>query len=536
MHEIITLQLGQRSNYVATHFWNTQESYFTYSDQEASLVDHDIHFRPGIGANGTETFTPRTLIYDLKGGFGSLRKINALYEVQEEQELPKGLWDGNVVVQKQSSIEQNEYLKSLEEGLPAPSLSTEMVRYWSDFNRVYYSPKSIVQLNDFDLNSRLMPFERWDVGEDLFGDLDREHDLLDRDLRPFAEECDQIQGLQVMTAVDDAWGGFAARYIDRIRDDFGKTSIWVWALEDGKNGQREKQLRRAVNVARSIQDVSTQASLYIPVLVPPQKCPSYVDLDQTSQWHTSAMVSVALESMTLPSRLRPLNGERCTLGQMEAALNTNGHQNIARLQYSVIDPETSQTRHESFGRVATRDYRVPATRQDTANTTEGLERDGMGLPIAGISAFDMDLLPEDHESSGSKVRKTHVFGQAESFRGVPEPSGPEKLEEDEGFTRKRRRISGLPMVEKYRTPLLFPLLDSFPRIFNGWSIQPESVAVHTSLSTTALVSNRVKKLRDIVNRTVGLDEREALSNGLGEICEAYEEGWESGSDSDDEDD
>lgn len=24
MHEIITLQLGQRSNYVATHFWNTQ--------------------------------------------------------------------------------------------------------------------------------------------------------------------------------------------------------------------------------------------------------------------------------------------------------------------------------------------------------------------------------------------------------------------------------------------------------------------------------------------------------------------------------
>jgi hypothetical protein len=55
-------------------------------------VDHDIHFRPGIGTNGTETFTPRTLIYDLKGGFGSMRKINALYEIQEEQGLPKGLW------------------------------------------------------------------------------------------------------------------------------------------------------------------------------------------------------------------------------------------------------------------------------------------------------------------------------------------------------------------------------------------------------------------------------------------------------------
>lgn len=24
MHEIITLQLGQKANYLATHFWNTQ--------------------------------------------------------------------------------------------------------------------------------------------------------------------------------------------------------------------------------------------------------------------------------------------------------------------------------------------------------------------------------------------------------------------------------------------------------------------------------------------------------------------------------
>lgn len=69
----------------------SQESYFTYSADEESIVDHDVHFRPGIGADGTETFTPRTLIYDLKGGFGSLKKINALYEI-EEPVAPQGLW------------------------------------------------------------------------------------------------------------------------------------------------------------------------------------------------------------------------------------------------------------------------------------------------------------------------------------------------------------------------------------------------------------------------------------------------------------
>ena len=108
MHEIVTLQLGQRANYLATHFWNLQvwiimkeprprlisdqESYFTYEEGEESPVDHDVHFRPGVGADGSETYTPRTVIYDLKGGFGTLRKTNALYELSEDLNPGQGLW------------------------------------------------------------------------------------------------------------------------------------------------------------------------------------------------------------------------------------------------------------------------------------------------------------------------------------------------------------------------------------------------------------------------------------------------------------
>jgi hypothetical protein len=90
----------------------------------------------------------------------------------------------------------------------------------------------MVQLNEFELNSTLMPFETWSVGEELFNSLDKEHDLLDRDLRFFAEEADQLQGIQIMAGVDDAWGGFAARYLDRIRDEYAKTSVLFWGLED----------------------------------------------------------------------------------------------------------------------------------------------------------------------------------------------------------------------------------------------------------------------------------------------------------------
>jgi hypothetical protein len=48
------------------------------------------------------------------------------------------------------------------------------------------------------------------------------------------------------------------------------------------------------------------------------------------------------------------------------------------------------------------------------------------------------------------------------------------------------------------------------------------------------VALRIKDLQRIVNRVVGIDEREALSNSLGEIAEAYEEGYDSGSDDDDD--
>lgn len=146
--------------------------------------------------------------------------------------------DGKEIIQQQAAIPQTEYQKNLNAGLPTPQLTSETVRYWSDFNRLFYHPRSSVQLNDYELHSQTMPFEDWEVGEDLFANLDKEHDLVDRDVRPFAEECDQLRALQLFINADDAWGGFAARYVDRLRDEYGKKGIWVWAIESGARVQR----------------------------------------------------------------------------------------------------------------------------------------------------------------------------------------------------------------------------------------------------------------------------------------------------------
>lgn len=47
MKEIIYIQAGMLSNHIGSHFWNAQESYFTYKEGEDSYVDHDISFREG---------------------------------------------------------------------------------------------------------------------------------------------------------------------------------------------------------------------------------------------------------------------------------------------------------------------------------------------------------------------------------------------------------------------------------------------------------------------------------------------------------
>lgn len=69
-----------------------QESYFTYSAQEESPVNHDVHFRPGIGADGSDTFTPRTLIYDFKQSYGALRKYNELYDAPGNADETGDIW------------------------------------------------------------------------------------------------------------------------------------------------------------------------------------------------------------------------------------------------------------------------------------------------------------------------------------------------------------------------------------------------------------------------------------------------------------
>ncbi|RYP81949.1 hypothetical protein DL769_001793 [Monosporascus sp. CRB-8-3] len=537
------------------------ESYFTYGAEEESPIDHDVHFRPGLGADGTETFMPRTVIYDLKGGFGSLRKINALYDAGDDPSS-SSLWGGQTVIHRQQPIEPSAYQASLDAGLAAPGqLGPGDVRYWSDFNRVFFHPRSAVQLNEYELNSAIMPFERWQSGEELFAALDREHDIADRDLRPFIEEADRMQGLQVMAGLDDAWGGFAARYVERLRDEYGKIPIWVWGVQEpvGASLPREKRLLRLVNKARALVELNPQATLVVPLALPRRPLPPGVRVDASSPWSVTGLLAAALESTTLYTRLKTTDlANSSSLGNVADLLNVFGKQTIANLEMSVVEPPRRNRDANGLngGPAAAVNGRGAELFADAGrdayaheeHVSESGSRDG-----GGAVSLDIDLSsPEELDLNGPGGRrgrrKRHVFSQFLTYRGPenPEFTGGNENEADlqaqrGGYVTRRRPKK----VHNYHSALGFPILDSYPQ--NLLPPLPERgggdggggggrAAVRTALSADSSVAAKVRGLRGAVVRSVGLEDREAVGDELADIAERYREGWSSGSDDGDDDD
>ena len=219
-------------------------------------------------------------------------------------------------------------------------------------------------------------------------------------------------------------------------------------------------------------DISAQSSMYIPISDPPIQLSAYVSVDRSSQWHTAGLLSMALESVTLQSRLRATNARRWMLNDFEAAINVNGNQRIAKLECSVIDPELLEKRRRERGikEASTADPRMPGRGTVTGTVTSSLLDDESGLQAAkdaSLKHLDMDFFAghsgqtEASVPSGPRTRvakESHVFGHMDCFRGDFErPSGEEGGEA--AYARKRRRIAALPLVEK---SVLFLIIFSCP--------------------------------------------------------------------------
>lgn len=435
-----------------------------------------------------------------------------MYEARQTPDAPlQSVWNNGSVPLRLPSIALSPYQEALDSGAEPPRLTSDSVRFWSDYNHMFYHPRSIVQLNEYELNSSLMPFERWQTGDELFSTLDREHDLLDRDLRPFLEECDHLQGIQIFSTTDDAWGGFTSKYLERIADDLGKGCRWVFGLQDTQRTTRERQLLHATNMAQSLSALDSSASIHIPFGNVPRKIPEYLNLG-SHRWQTSAMQCTAIESITLPARLRSSQSARSTFDNMEMVLNGDGKRRIVACAFSANDDEPKS---QVNGHAETL-------------TTNGHAHDHID---AELEQFDIEVFPEFSLRSDRQRSEigAYTFSKLDVVRGDWE----DRLDDIEERDRHGRRVAEGPRLSKHESSLLFPLLTSYPPVFR-FSGHPKKIGVKVSLRTSTAIARQIKAIEGDARRLIGLDEREALCDGLAVMAEEYTDGWSS-DDGDDDD-
>ncbi|KAI9277024.1 tubulin domain-containing protein [Phascolomyces articulosus] len=314
MREIVTLQLGQLANFVGTHFWNTQEEYFTYgADPTESNVeiDHDILYRAGLSPTGAETYTPRVLVYDLKGGFGSLQKYNQLFAAEANDKVG---WDQGINKVVQDQYPKNAYQQQLERMDVDPAtemveLDDNSVKTWSDFNRIYYHPRSMNQITTHNMDDTISPYHAYSVGRQSYSDYERETESFEDNFRHFVEECDNLQGFQVLASMDDAFSGFTEGLLHDVRDEFAKTPILCYSLQSSSLPTQERAKHRvALNRALGIARILDLCSSYIPLYTPSAShirnsgLSNYIHPNCNSMYHTSAILSSAIETISLSFR------------------------------------------------------------------------------------------------------------------------------------------------------------------------------------------------------------------------------------------
>lgn len=193
--------------------------------------------------------------------------------------------------------------------------------------------------------------------------------------------------------------------------------------------------------------------MYIPLRVPSVPLPPYVHLDRSSQWHLSALLSMAVETMTLPSRER-LRDEHIGLDVLESCLNVTGNQRIAGLQCSIRHRSTMEP-HDQLPENTAKDGRLPAS------SINGWEM-GQDLTTSSDVGLDMDL---SGVGGGDLPKSEHVFGRVESLRGYGPLQEIADRDESSSGIRKRRGFESR-RIEK-----------SVPRI-SSWLL-------HTSLKDAA---------------------------------------------------
>lgn len=323
--EVITLQLGEYSNYIGTHWWNCQEAGFDYSQDVVSDINHDVLFREGLNHKREVTFTPRLILVDLKGSLGH-QLVNDLYDnVYNESDVLNSLstWPGDRVetikTEADSSNSINEFQEDLKkiENNGGGDLDhkqynlEESVQYWTDFMRTRYHPKSFNLIQEYQHGNVTQPFDCYLQGGEVWKSEAMREEFTDN-IRSYVEECDCLQGFQILSDATDGFAGLCSSALQYIKDEYPSKACLVFPVIPPRTSDSNFRLRN-INTALLIASLSEMADMFSPLSLSADcwnQTESYREFPHLAYnpslpYHSSAVLSTLLDSVSLSYRLRP---------------------------------------------------------------------------------------------------------------------------------------------------------------------------------------------------------------------------------------
>lgn len=344
--EVITLQLGHYSNFVGTHWWNLQDASLSYDPETPpGEIQSDVVFREGQTLGGHVTHTPRLIAMDLKGSLRTLRQEGSLYDSGKDTSAVT--WEGNLMMHKQSPPEKNSFLEDLDKldrgeilaeadfysssqsqcsagAVSVDTVNSQLarvqrgyrlegsVKVWSDFLRIHLHPRTISVIHQYNHDGEAHRLEAYGQGEALLQGAVLEE--LEDKLHFFVEECDYLQGFQVLCDLGDGFAGLGSKVTELLQDSYGGRGILTWGLApvSHPNSTPMKDLYHMLNCTLGTVHMASHSSFFCPLTLrgglgrrpPPPTAFPYLTYDPSLWYHCSSVLALALDALTLPYRLK----------------------------------------------------------------------------------------------------------------------------------------------------------------------------------------------------------------------------------------
>ncbi|KAM8794278.1 protein misato homolog 1 [Eudromia elegans] len=322
----VTLQLGHYAGCVGAHWWGLQAA--GGAGLSAAALRREA---PGAPP------TPRLVALELKGGVGALGAGG-----RREAAPEVTTWRGDVATYQDGGRQRGDAAREAEGGSGTAACGAGAVRgpaqLWSEYLPVPLHPHSLLVLPQYNHDGDAGRLKAFGQGEQLLQEPWCLEELDDR-LHFFVEECDYLQGFQVLCDLHDGFSGVGAKVTELLHDEYSRKGILTWGLTPVIHRAEElekEDFYRLMNTALGLVHLSSQSSLFCPLSLnsslglrpePPIAFP-YINYDASLDYHSSAILAAALDTLSAPYRL---SASPCSMLHLAEALTFSGRKVVAAL-------------------------------------------------------------------------------------------------------------------------------------------------------------------------------------------------------------